>query len=96
MQPKEKEQKGEEVKGSNRLAHLREIELSRQKLWKENHVFEADAEEDWQSKYDFETKNKKKIFNNISLPLHERTSPLRPRFFLIKSRISIKISKTPR
>ena len=40
QQSKEKDQKQEEpVKGSNRLAHLREIELSRQKLWKENHVF---------------------------------------------------------
>ncbi len=68
MQPKEKEQKGEEVKGSNRLAHLREIELSRQKLWKENHVFEADAEEDWQSKYDFETKNKKKYLITFPYP----------------------------
>ena len=68
MQPKEKEQKGEEVKGSNRLAHLREIELSRQKLWKENHVFEADAEENWQSKYDFETKNKKKYLITFPYP----------------------------
>ena len=32
----DKEQKPEEAKGSNRLAHLREIELSRQKAWKEN------------------------------------------------------------
>ena len=63
----EKEQKPEEAKGSNRLAHLREIELSRQKAWKENHVFEADAEEDWPSKYDFETKNKKKYL--ITFPV---------------------------
>ena len=68
MQPKEKEQKGEEAKGSNRLAHLREIELSRQKLWKENHVFEADAEEDWSSKYDFETKNKRKYLITFPYP----------------------------
>ncbi len=70
MQPKDKEQKQdkEETKGSNRLAHLREIELSRQKLWKENHVFEADAEEDWQSKYDFETKNKKKYLITFPYP----------------------------
>ena len=68
MQPKEKEQKQEEAKGSNRLAHLREIELSRQKLWKENHVFEADAEEDWNTKYDFDTKNKKKYFITFPYP----------------------------
>ena len=68
MQPKEKEQKQEEAKGSNRLAHLREIETSRQKLWKENHVFEADAEEDWPSKYDFDTKNKKKYFITFPYP----------------------------
>jgi leucyl-tRNA synthetase len=68
MQPKEKEQKQEEAKGSNRLAHLREIELSRQKLWKENHVFEADAEENWNTKYDFDTKNKKKYFITFPYP----------------------------
>ncbi len=68
MQQKEKEQKQEEAKGSNRLAHLREIELSRQKLWKENHVFEADAEEDWNTKYDFDTKNKKKYFITFPYP----------------------------
>ena len=68
MQPKDKEQKQEEAKGSNRLAHLREIEISRQKLWKENHVFEADAEEDWPSKYDFETKNKKKYLITFPYP----------------------------
>ena len=68
MQPKDKDQKQEEAKGSNRLAHLREIEISRQKLWKENHVFEADAEEDWPSKYDFETKNKKKYLITFPYP----------------------------
>ena len=67
--PKERDQKQEEpAKGSNRLAHLREIELSRQKLWKENHVFEADAEEDWTSKYDFDTKNKKKYLITFPYP----------------------------
>ena len=69
MQSKDKEQKPEEAKGSNRLAHLREIELSRQKAWKENHVFEADAEEDWPSKYDFEKKkNKKKYLITFPYP----------------------------
>ena len=68
MQPKDKEQKPEEAKGSNRLAHLREIELARQKLWKENHIFEADAEEDWQSKYDFDTKNKRKYLITFPYP----------------------------
>ena len=68
MQSKDKEQKPEEAKGSNRLAHLREIEISRQKAWKENHVFEADAEEDWPSKYDFETKNKKKYLITFPYP----------------------------
>ena len=63
-----KEQKGEEAKGGNRLAHLREIEQARQKLWKENHVFEADAEEDWKSKYDFDTKNKKKYLITFPYP----------------------------
>ena len=69
QQPKDKDQKQEEpVKGSNRLAHLREIEQSRQKLWKENHIFEADAEEDWPTKYDFETKNKKKYLITFPYP----------------------------
>ena len=63
-----KEQKGEEAKGGNRLAHLREIEIARQKLWKENHVFEADAEEDWKSKYDFDTKNNKKYLITFPYP----------------------------
>ena len=63
-----KEQKGEEAKGGNRLAHLREIEVARQKLWKENHVFEADAEEDWKSKYDFDTKNNKKYLITFPYP----------------------------
>ena len=64
----EKEQKAEEPKGSNRLAHLREIELSRQKLWKENSIFAADAEEDWQSKTDFKTKNEKKYLITFPYP----------------------------
>ena len=69
QQPKDKDLKQEEpVKGSNRLAHLREIEQSRQKLWKENHIFEADAEEDWPTKYDFETKNKKKYLITFPYP----------------------------
>ena len=63
-----KEQKTEEAKGGNRLAHLREIEIARQKLWKENHVFEADAEEDWKSKYDFDTKNNKKYLITFPYP----------------------------
>ena len=63
-----KEQKGEEQKGGNRLAHLREIEIARQKLWKEKHIFEADAEEDWKSKYDFDAKNKKKYLITFPYP----------------------------
>ena len=63
-----KEQKGEEAKGGNRLAHLREIELGRQKLWKEKHIFEADTEEDWKSKYDFDTKNSKKYLITFPYP----------------------------
>ena len=63
-----KEKKDEEAKGGNRLAHLREIELARQKLWKENHIFEADAEEDWKSKYDFDTKNKRKYLITFPYP----------------------------
>ena len=63
-----KEQKNEEDKGGKRLAHLREIEIARQKLWKENHIFEADAEEGWKSKYDFETKNRKKYLITFPYP----------------------------
>ena len=63
-----KKQKGEEGKSGSRLAHLREIELARQKLWKENHLFEVDAEENWNSKYDFETKNKKKYLITFPYP----------------------------
>ena len=63
-----KEQKEEEAKGGTRLAHLREIELARQKLWKEKHIFEADAEEDWKSKYDFDAKNKQKYLITFPYP----------------------------
>ena len=63
-----KEEKTEESKGSNRLEHLRKIELERQKLWKENHVFEADAEENWKEKYDFNTKNNKKYLITFPYP----------------------------
>ena len=63
-----KKPKAEEAKSGNRLAHLREIELGRQKLWKENHLFDADAEEDWNSKYDLETKNKKKYLITFPYP----------------------------
>jgi leucyl-tRNA synthetase len=64
----QKEEKTEESKGSNRLEHLRKIELERQKLWKENHVFEADAEENWKEKYDFKTKNNKKYLITFPYP----------------------------
>ncbi len=47
---------------------MREIEIARQKLWKENHIFEADAEEDWKSKYDFDTKNNKKYLITFPYP----------------------------
>ena len=63
-----KKQKGEEGKSGSRLAHLREIELARQRLWKENHLFEVDAEENWNSKYDLETKNKKKYLITFPYP----------------------------
>ena len=63
-----KEEKTEESKGSNRLEHLRKIELERQKLWKENHIFEADAEENWKEKYDFNTKNNKKYLITFPYP----------------------------
>ena len=99
MQPKDKDQKQEEAKGSNRLAHLREIEISRQKLWKENHVFEADRSRCRRRlaiKIRFRNQKQKKIFNNISLSLHEWSFAFRPRLFIIKSRISIALSKTSR
>ena len=60
--------KGEEAKGSNRLAHLREIEIERQNEWKKNNLFDADAEDNWNEKYDFETKNKKKYFITFPYP----------------------------
>ena len=64
----QKGEKTEESKGSNRLEHLRKIELERQKLWKENHIFEADAEENWKEKYDFDTKNNKKYLITFPYP----------------------------
>ena len=60
--------KGEEAKGSNRLAHLREIEIERQNEWKKNNLFDADAEDNWNEKYDFETKNNKKYFITFPYP----------------------------
>ena len=46
---KDKNVKGEKVK--KRLEHLRKIEIERQKAWKENHIFEVDAEENWKDNF---------------------------------------------
>jgi len=55
-------------KGMKRLSHLRQIELERQKIWKENHVFEANAEENWQNNNNFEEKNSKKFLITFPYP----------------------------
>ena len=55
-------------KGMKRLSHLRQIELERQKIWKENHVFEANAEENWQKNNNFEEKNSKKFLITFPYP----------------------------
>ena len=55
-------------KGNNRVAHLQKIEMERQKSWKENHIFESDAEENWKEKYDFDTKNSRKFFITFPYP----------------------------
>ena len=55
-------------KGMKRLFHLRQIELERQKIWKENHVFEANAEENWQKNNNFEEKNSKKFLITFPYP----------------------------
>jgi len=67
-----------------RLSHLRQIEIELQKKWKENKVFESDAEENWKDKYNLEQKNAKKISNNFSLSLYEWKTSFRSWFFLIK------------
>ena len=51
-----------------RLSHLRQIEIERQKIWKENKVFEADAEENWKDKYNLEQKNSKKFLITFPYP----------------------------
>ena len=63
-----KNKKQKEEKALKRLAHLRKIEIDRQKAWKEGHVFEADAEDNWKEKYDFENKNNKKFFITFPYP----------------------------
>ena len=55
-------------KGMKRLFHLRQIELERQKIWKENHVFEANAEENWLNNNNFEEKNSKKFLITFPYP----------------------------
>ena len=51
-----------------RLSHLRQIEIERQKIWKENKVFESDAEENWKDKYNLEQKNAKKFLITFPYP----------------------------
>ena len=64
-----KKKKSEDrTKGNNRVSHLQKIEMERQKSWKENHIFESDAEENWQGKYDFDTKNSRKYFITFPYP----------------------------
>ena len=55
-------------KEMKRLSHLRQIEKERQKAWKENKVFEADAEENWNNKYNLEQKNAKKFLITFPYP----------------------------
>ena len=55
-------------KEMKRLSHLRQIEKERQKVWKENKVFEADAEENWNNKYNLEQKNAKKFLITFPYP----------------------------
>ena len=86
MKQKDKKEKPEDqAKGGNRLAHLREIEQECQKQWKEHGVFYADAEEDWKSKYDFNTKNNKKFFVTFPFPYMNGRLHLGHAFSLSKS-----------
>ena len=55
-------------KSNKRVNHLQKIEEERQKAWKENHIFESDAEENWKEKYDFDIKNNKKYFITFPYP----------------------------
>jgi leucyl-tRNA synthetase len=52
----------------SRRDHLRKIELELQKEWKNNNIFEAKADIDWSSKYNFEEKNKKKFLVTFPYP----------------------------
>ena len=66
---KESRKKSEENnKGNKRVVHLQKIEEERQKIWKENHIFESNAEENWKEKYDFNTKNNRKYFITFPYP----------------------------
>ena len=63
-----KENKENKAKSGNRLAHLREIEIERQKEWYEKGIFNSKAEENWKEKYDLKTKNDKKFFITFPYP----------------------------
>ena len=63
---KDKNVKGE--KGKKRLEHLRKIEIERQKAWKENHIFEVDAEENWKDKYNNNLEDKNLIKFLVTFP----------------------------
>lgn len=55
-------------KENKRVNHLREIEKKLQKEWENEKIFESKAIENWNEKYTFEEKNKKKFFITFPYP----------------------------
>ena len=51
-----------------RKSHIQKYEKDLQEKWKNNHIFEADAEDNWKEKYTLDEKNKKKYFTTFPYP----------------------------
>ena len=56
------------MKELKRLSHIRKYEKELQEKWKKNHIFEVDAENNWNEKYSLDEKNNKKYFITFPYP----------------------------